>query len=145
IFLTSLLDAPGFGPEHVARMGDVGLGGSPVPAAVMQRATDLGITVFRSYGSTEHPSISGCNASHPLDKRINTDGPPLLGVEVRLFDVEDGTEVGPGTQGEIHSRGPDLCAGYTDPALTARIFSSDGWYRTGDVGVLDADGFLTIT
>jgi acyl-CoA synthetase (AMP-forming)/AMP-acid ligase II len=47
--------------------------------------------------------------------------------------------------GEILSRGPDLCLGYTDPALTAAAFDAEGWYRTGDVGVLDADGYLTIT
>ena len=47
--------------------------------------------------------------------------------------------------GEISSRGPDRCLGYTDPALAATVFDDDGWYRTGDVGVLDADGYLTIT
>ena len=47
--------------------------------------------------------------------------------------------------GEILSRGPDLCLGYTDPALTATAFDEDGWYHTGDVGVMDADGYLTIT
>ena len=48
-------------------------------------------------------------------------------------------------EGEIISRGPDCCVGYTDPELTARAFDEDGWYRTGDVGVLDDDGYLTIT
>ncbi len=47
--------------------------------------------------------------------------------------------------GEIVSRGPDCCIGYTDPELTARAFDADGWYHTGDVGVLDDDGYLTIT
>jgi acyl-CoA synthetase (AMP-forming)/AMP-acid ligase II len=47
--------------------------------------------------------------------------------------------------GEIVSRGPDLCLGYLDPDLTAKAFDDDGWYHTGDVGVLDADGYLTIT
>ena len=145
IFLTSLMDAPGFGPEHVARMECIGLGGAPVPAAVAERAEALGIRVFRSYGSTEHPSITGCAATDRVDKRTHTDGPPMLGVELRMLDVEGETEVEPGVAGQILSRGPDLCAGYTDPALTARAFTADGWYRTGDVGVLDADGYLTIT
>ena len=145
IFLSSLLDAPGFGPEHAARIGNVGLGGAPVPAAVAERAEALGITVFRSYGSTEHPSITGCRTTEPREKRNRTDGRPMLGVEIRLVDVDGDTEVEPGVPGEILSRGPDLFAGYTNPALTARSITPDGWYRTGDVGVLDDDGYLTIT
>jgi acyl-CoA synthetase (AMP-forming)/AMP-acid ligase II len=47
--------------------------------------------------------------------------------------------------GEISSRGPDCFVGYTDQALTDSVFDADGWYRTGDVGVMDADGYLTIT
>jgi acyl-CoA synthetase (AMP-forming)/AMP-acid ligase II len=78
-------------------------------------------------------------------KRNRTDGRPMLGVEIRLVSLDDEREVGPGEPGEIHSRGPDLFAGYTDPTLTARAVTPDGWYRTGDVGVLDADGYLTIT
>ena len=51
----------------------------------------------------------------------------------------------PGEPGEIWSRGPDCFVGYTDPALTAAAFAPGGWYMTGDVGVLDADGYLAIT
>jgi acyl-CoA synthetase (AMP-forming)/AMP-acid ligase II len=54
-------------------------------------------------------------------------------------------EIRLGPDGEIFSRGPDLCLGYTDDALTEQAFDADGWYRTGDVGVLDDDGYLTIT
>ncbi len=53
--------------------------------------------------------------------------------------------VGAGVPGEIMSRGPDLFIGYTDPALTEAAIDDDGWYRTGDVGVLDDDGYMTIT
>jgi acyl-CoA synthetase (AMP-forming)/AMP-acid ligase II len=142
-FLTSLLDGPGFGPEHVKRIPWAGLGGSPVPVAVSERAEALGIRVTRAYGSTEHPSTTGSRVDAPRAKRNRTDGRPLPGVELRLLD-EAGREVGAGEPGEIVSRGPDLCAGYTDPALN-EAFDADGWYRTGDVGVLDADGYLTIT
>jgi acyl-CoA synthetase len=133
-FLTSLLDHPDFTDEHLALMPFAGLGGSTVPIAVMERVTRLGIAAFRSYGSTEHPSITGCLLDEPEEKRLTTDGRPLPGVEMRL-DAD----------GEILSRGPDCFLGYTDPALTATVFDDDGWYRTGDVGALDADGYLTIT
>ena len=78
-FLTSLLDHPDFTPEHLALMPFAGLGGSPVPVAVTQRATELGIKVFRSYGSTEHPSITGCLIDEPEVKRLTTDGQPCPG------------------------------------------------------------------
>jgi acyl-CoA synthetase len=133
-FVTSVLDHPKCTPEHVRHFTTVGLGGSTVPAAVTQRLANLGMFVFRSYGSTEHPSITGSRRSAPEDKRLFTDGDVRPGVEIRL-----------GPDGEIFSRGPDLCLGYTDDELTARAFDDDGWYRTGDVGVLDDDGYLTIT
>jgi acyl-CoA synthetase (AMP-forming)/AMP-acid ligase II len=134
-FLTSLLDHPDFTPEHLELMPFAGLGGSTIPVALTERATRLGIKTFRSYGSTEHPSISGCLITEPEVKRLTTDGHALPGVEIRLDDET----------GEIISRGPDCCVGYTDPALTESAFDAEGWYRTGDVGVLDDDGYLTIT
>ncbi|MCX5095418.1 AMP-binding protein [Streptomyces sp. NBC_00365] len=133
-FMTSLLDHPDFTPRHLSAMKYAGLGGAAVPVAVTTRLTELGMTVFRSYGSTEHPSITGSRHTAPESKRLHTDGDALPGTEIRL--AEDG---------EILSRGPDLCLGYTDPALTERAFDDEGWYRTGDIGVIDEDGYLTIT
>lgn len=142
-FLTSLLDHPDLTPEHLKLMSRIGLGGSPVPSAVTERMQSLGISAVRSYGSTEHPSTSGSRHEEPLSKRHYTDGHPLLGVELRLVD-DEGREVGAGERGEILSRGPDCCVGYTDPALTASAFDAEGWYQSGDVGILDEDGYLTI-
>jgi acyl-CoA synthetase (AMP-forming)/AMP-acid ligase II len=143
VFLASLLDHPDFTPAHAARMERVGLGGAPVPIALGERATALGIGMIRSYGSTEHPSTTGCQFDDPAEIRHRSDGRALEGVELRLVD-EDGADVPPGSPGEILSRGPDLCRGYTDPALNT-AFDAEGWYRTGDIGVLDEDGFLTLT
>ncbi len=142
-FLTSLLDHPDFTDAHAAKMARVGLGGSPVPAAVGERAERLGISTVRSFGSTEHPSITGCMHDAPREKRLTTDGVPMLGVEMELRD-EDGSVVGPGEPGEIWSRGPDCFIGYTDPRLTRECFDDDGWFGTGDVGVVDEEGYLTI-
>lgn len=143
-FLTSLLDHPDFTPAHLDHLGIQGMGGAPVPQAVTERATALGITVYRSYGSTEHPSITGCRYSDPADKRLNTDGPPLPGNQIRLVDP-DGKEVEPGQPGQILSTGPELFLGYTDAALTAEAFDDRGWYRTNDIAVMDADGYIRIT
>jgi acyl-CoA synthetase len=133
-FMTSLLDHPDFTAEHLKFMPYAGLGGSPVPVAFTERASNLGIKVYRSYGSTEQPSITGSHVDEPEQKRLATDGLPLEGVEIKLDD-----------EGQIFSRGPELFMGYTDPELTKEVFDADGWYRTGDVGVLDGDGYLTIT
>lgn len=143
IFLTSLLEHPDFGPTHLERMSRFGLGGAPVPAAVAERAEAMGIRVTRAYGSTEHPSISGSPVDDPAAKRNRTDGRAMPGVEIRIVDA-DGIDQPAGAPGEILSRGPDLFIGYTNTALTDAAME-DGWYRTGDVGVLDDDGYLTIT
>ncbi|MGP0030335.1 MAG: AMP-binding protein [Acidimicrobiales bacterium] len=133
-FITSLLDHPDFTEAHLAYMPYAGMGGSPVPVAFTERASRLGIRVFRSYGSTEQPSITGSYIDEPEPKRLTTDGHPLPGVEIEL-DAD----------GQILSRGPDLFLGYTDPDLTSQVFDAEGWFHTGDVGVLDRDGYLTIT
>ncbi|MFI5798134.1 AMP-binding protein [Streptomyces sp. NPDC051677] len=133
-YMTSLLDHPDCTPAHLARLRYAGLGGASVASAVTTRLEGLGIGVFRAYGSTEHPSVTCTPYDGPAAKRLHTDGLPLPGVELRL--AEDG---------EILTRGPDLCLGYTDPALTAAAFDEDGWYRTGDIGALDSEGWLSIT
>ena len=143
--MLSLLNHPEFDPSvHLPYMDRLIMGGAPVPAAVTQRATDLGISLIRAYGSTEHPSTTASLHSDPLEKRIYTDGRVISGSEIRLVDAA-GRRVGVGQPGEIHSRGPELFAGYTDPVLTADGIDASGWYDTGDVGVIDEDGYLTIT
>jgi len=143
-FCQSLLDDPGFGPEHVKQMRHLGMGGAAVPAAFADRAEGMGIAIARAYGSTEHPSTTGSTWDLPREKRNHTDGRPMAGVEVRLVD-DSGRDVPRNAPGEIWSRGPDLFVGYTNPALTKEAVDADGWYASGDIGVLDADGFLTIT
>ena len=133
-FFTSLLNHPDMTPKHLGQFSSAAIGGASVPVAVATQLEDHGITVARSYGSTEHPSITGSPFSAPADKRLLTDGCAMAGVEIKLAD-----------DGEILSRGPDLCLGYVDQDLTAATFDTDGWYHTGDTGVLDDDGFLTIT
>ena len=143
-FLTSLLDHPDFSAAHLEHLRFAVLGGASVPLAVSERAERLGISIVRGYGSTEHPTVTCCMHHEPREKRLLTDGHALPGVEVRLVD-EAGSAVDTGAWGEVQSRGPDLFAGYTDPALTAAAVDAQGWFSSGDIGVLDAEGYLTIT
>src|SRR5262249_7323264 len=75
---------------------------------------------------------------------IDTEGRPIWPAEVRIA-AASGTVVPAGTEGEVQARGPECFVGYLDAALNADTFTDDGWFRTGDLGVLDADGYLRIT
>ena len=144
-FFNSLITHPLFDAEkHIPHMRYILSGGAPVPRAFGEQCEAMGIKLIRGYGSTEHPSVTGSAFADPLDKRIGSDGRALAGVEVQLRD-EDGRLVDPGMPGEIWTRGPDLFVGYVNPALNADAFDGDGWFCMGDVGVMDEDGFLTIT
>jgi acyl-CoA synthetase (AMP-forming)/AMP-acid ligase II len=142
LFLASLLDHPGCTARHHELIEMSSLGGAAVPAELVLRAERAGIVAMRGYGCTEHPSISLGMPRDPAHQRARTDGTPCAGVDIRVVD-DDGVDVPVGTQGEIYSRGPDLFCGYTDPGLNAAAFD-DGWYRTGDLGRLDDDGFLSV-
>ena len=111
--------------------------------ALIRRADGFGIGAFRCYGSSEHPTISSGRPEDPLHKRADTDGRICPGTEVRIVD-DDGRDVAIGEAGEILTRGPEVFSGYTNAEFT-RASMADGWFRTGDVGRLDADGYLTIT
>ncbi len=134
-FVTSLLDHPDLHPrasgpdqDRRARRVDGPGGGDPTAG----RSGHLSCSGPTAAASTRRSPVRALDA--PEDKRLLTDGCPMPGVEIRL---------GAGRR-DLQPR-PDLCLGYTDDALTAAAFDDDGWYRTGDVGVLDDDGYLTIT
>jgi acyl-CoA synthetase (AMP-forming)/AMP-acid ligase II len=144
VFLSALIDHPGFTDEIAERMGYVVLGGSIVPEALVDKAAARGIAVLRSYGSTEHPTISSGLVSDTAAQRRSTDGKLLPGVEV-LVKLADGSRAPCGVEGEIFSRGPDRSAGYLDVQENVGSFDADGWLATGDIGILDAAGHLAIT
>jgi acyl-CoA synthetase (AMP-forming)/AMP-acid ligase II len=141
--LSALIDHPGFTDELAHRMGYVILGGSTVPESLVAKAAQRGITVLRSYGLTEHPTVSANRLGDTPRQLARTDGRLLDGVQVQVRDHR-GAVLPTGGDGEIFTRGPDRCAGYLEPALNT-VFDAQGWLATGDVGVLDADGHLSVT
>jgi acyl-CoA synthetase (AMP-forming)/AMP-acid ligase II len=142
--LSGLLDRQADGTATLGTLREFLTGAAPVPPSLVRRADAAGITAFRSYGSSEHPTVTAGRIADPLEPRAGTDGRLLTGNQVRLVDA-DGRDVPDGQQGEIVTRGPELFTGYTDQALNAAAFLPGGWFRTGDVGRIDADGRLTVT
>ena len=141
-FFISLRDAPRFSSERVASLRLISCGGAGVTAAFVAEATEVfDAVVKRTYGSTEAPTVTTAHAGDDDPRVRTTDGHPIGRVQMRI---------GPGD--ELWVRGPELFVGYTDPAPTAEAIVSvegegadDGeWFRTGDVGRIDADGWLTI-
>jgi len=108
-------------------------GGAGLPREVKELFWASGLLVIEGYGLTEcSPTLT---LNRPDAFRFDTVGRPLSSVELRIAD-----------DGEIQARGPNVFAGYfKDPEATAAAFTSDGWFRTGDLGRLTDDGFLQIT
>lgn len=101
-----------------------------------------GHRILERYGMTE----TNMNTSNPLDgeRKPGTVGPPLPGVEVRICD-DDGTVLGAGKTGNLQVRGPNVFVGYWKmPDKTAEDFTEDGFFNTGDKGVIDEDGYVSI-
>jgi long-chain acyl-CoA synthetase len=108
-------------------------GGAALPDEIALVFAGAGLPIVQGYGLTEtSPVIS---AGRLEDNRIGTVGRPINNVEVRIA-----------VDGEIETRGPNIMRGYYNkPEETAKVFTEDGWFKTGDIGTLDEDGFLRIT
>ncbi len=142
-FYTRLLTHEGFGPDACRSMRLFISGSAPLLASVHDEfRARTGHAILERYGMTETSMLT----SNPLDgeRRPGTVGFALPGVDVRVVD-DDGRVVSSGEVGGIEVRGPNVFAGYWGrPELTATEFAADGWFRTGDVGMFDADGYLHI-
>lgn len=121
-------------------------GGSPKPSrlhfAAKERLGNGG--VVSGYGMTECPMLAWCTPDDPDDEIATTEGRPVTGVEVVVVDPT-GREVPVGEEGEILVRGPQLMEGYVNPSLDADAFDPVGRFCTGDLGRIDARGYLRIT
>lgn len=142
IFLQTLLEDPSCTPAHHELVGQAFLGGATVSEALVRRADACGIVAARGYGCTEHPSVSLGRVQDELSVRAGTDGHVNTGVDVRIVDDSDRL-CDSGQPGEIQTRGPDLFSGYLNPAMNEEAFER-GWFRTGDIGVCDDRGYVTV-
>jgi acyl-CoA synthetase (AMP-forming)/AMP-acid ligase II len=103
-----------------------------------------GAGVVSVYGLTEAPFVVLSSPRDPDEKLARSEGRAAGGAELRIVDAA-GRVCAPGVEGEIRVRGPQLCRGYLDGKLDAEAFDTDGFFRTGDLGRLDAQGFLSVT
>jgi acyl-CoA synthetase (AMP-forming)/AMP-acid ligase II len=143
-FLSDLLRVAREQGRDVSSLRSFGCGGAPVPPELVRAAAQAGITVLRLYGSTEGLIMSWNQPQSPREKREATDGVHLPDVELQVRDELD-VPLEPGSPGELVVRGPNVCLGFfADPERTAGSFTPDGWYRTGDVGTVDAQGYVSI-
>jgi acyl-CoA synthetase (AMP-forming)/AMP-acid ligase II len=145
VFLTAMVESPEFSSPRVASLRLSSMGGSTMtPSALATLADRLGCTVKRAYGCSEAPTVTTMHDQDPPDKGRQTDGRPVGQAEIQVVDPADGAPLGSGQVGEIWLRGPELFAGYADADATAEAVTDDGWFRTGDLGVIDQDGWLTV-
>ncbi len=120
-------------------------GGAPKPPEMFSEVKDeMGIPVCHGYGMTECPMIAQGGPSDTDEQLMYTDGAPVTGIRIRIVTLE-GTEAPQGGDGEVRLKGPMVFKGYTDPSLDADAFDEDGWFRTGDIGHLDATGHVVLT
>ncbi|MDD5017203.1 MAG: AMP-binding protein [Eubacteriales bacterium] len=125
------------------------MAGSPCPVEVMKAVTQrMGareITIV--YGQTESsPGITQTKADDPIEIRVSTVGRAYPNVEAKIVDPETGKDAPPGVVGEIVTRGYHVMKGYYKmPEATAQVIDGDGWLHTGDLGVMDKNGYYKIT
>lgn len=142
--LQGILDAAERDHRDLSSLSNCLVGAAPVPPGLIARAEERGLRPYHSYGSSEHPTVTAGHPGDPIDKRLNTEGRPARGCEMAFVD-DEGHFLPTGEEGELVTRGPELFLGYLDPALDEAAFLPGRWFRTGDIGRRDADGFLVIT
>ncbi len=146
----SILEHPMFNKFDFSSLRTGIMAGSPCPVKTMQECVDRmnmrEVTIV--YGLTESsPGMTQTRYDEPsIAKKCGTVGKALPGVEVAIIDPETGEHLGPGKHGEICCRGYNVMKGYYNmPEETAKAIDKDGWLHSGDIGMMDEDGYYIIT
>lgn len=121
-------------------------GGAPMPSELHYEVLREmgGRGCLHGFGMTECGIITTNDVDDSDERLANTEGRPIASVELRVLGPE-GQIAATGQEGEVELRGAAVCKGYVDPAATEAAFDREGWFRTGDLGYVDAEGYLTIT
>ncbi len=141
--LKGLLDAPGFAESDLSSLRWIMAGGAPVPAELIRAFGRRGVPVVQTYGTTETGGPATVVDLAHAEAKAGSAGLPFFHTDLRIADGA-GRALPADAVGEIQVRAPHLFAGYwRNPSATAQAFAGD-WYRTGDVGNLDSEGYLWI-
>ena len=144
----ALLDAQETRPRDLSALKLVSCGGSMVAPELVRRVQNLMVAGFSTlYGQTEHcPVITQHHLSDSIDNICNTAGQPVAQTELSIRDIADNHPVVIGEIGEICARSPCVMLEYNDnPKATAETVDAEGWLHTGDLGRMDARGYVTVT
>jgi fatty-acyl-CoA synthase len=143
------LEHPEFSKFDLSTLRTGIMAGSVCPIEVMKRVVrDMHMTdITIVFGQTESsPGITQSRTDDPIELRVATVGRALPGAEVKIIDIETGATLPPGKQGELCARGYMVMKGYYKmPEETAKVIDADGWLHTGDLAVMDENGYCKIT
>ena len=145
----AVLEHPMFTKFNFSTLRTGIMAGSNCPVHVMEKVIDKmnmkDITIC--YGLTEtSPVMTYTRINDDFRKRVETVGQPLPHIEVKVIDIDTGKPVPPGVQGEVCCRGYSVMKGYyNNPQATLEAMDKDGWLHSGDLGILDSEGYLSIT
>ncbi len=146
--LIALIDNPGFASDQWATLSKGIIGGAPCPMELMRRIVEgIGVSdVTVAYGITETSSwITMTHPADALELRVSTIGRPLACNEVKIVDPASGQTLAPDRQGELCTRGFLMKEYYKMPAATAAAVDREKWFHTGDLGMMDKNGYVRIT
>ncbi len=143
----SMLDVPDFASYDLSALRTGAMAGSPCPVEIMKQVTAWVPEVAIAYGMTEtSPASAQTWVDDSLDRRVTTVGRAHPHVEVAIVDPVTGETTPRGQAGELCVRGYSVMLGYwNDPDKTAQTIDADGWIHSGDLAVMDAEGYLAIT
>ena len=144
--LNAVAQSPELGGRDTASVRFITGGGEKTPVTLIERllAAFPSARFADAYGLTETVSGDTFNDQAHMVSKIGSVGKPVVNLDVKIVGVDD-APVEPGAAGEILLRGPKVVSGYwKNPQATEAAFTADGWFRTGDIGHLDKDGYLYI-
>jgi acyl-CoA synthetase (AMP-forming)/AMP-acid ligase II len=146
-FLTTVMESYDAAKHDMSSMRYWVCAGAPIPGAVVQNARAMfpSCQILSLYGRSENMTTALCAPEDPAEKSVTSDGRALADSAITVVD-DDGLDLPVGEAGDIVYRGPSHMLGYyKDPEQTAELFTPDGFSRSGDLGYMDADGFVRVS